>query len=105
MVRQGRKSRLLPSIQNKLLEQFVAGVSARTAADLTGVNRNTAILFFHKLREIIVEKMAAEAPFLAGGLNLMSAISEAFERASEVEGLPVRYRSLVYSSVEAGSMR
>jgi hypothetical protein len=36
MVRQRRKSRLLPSIQNKLLEQLVAGVSARTAAELTG---------------------------------------------------------------------
>jgi transposase len=70
MVRQRRKSRLLPSIQNKLLEQFVAGVSARTAAELTGVNRNTAILFFHKLREIIVEKMAAEAPFLAGEIEV-----------------------------------
>ena len=70
MVRQRRKSRLLPSIQAKLLEQFVAGVSARTAAELTGVNRNTAILFFHKLREIITEKMAAEAPFLAGEIEV-----------------------------------
>ena len=70
MVRQRRKSRLLPSIQAKLLEQFVAGVSARTAAELTGVNRNTAILFFHKLREIIAEKMAAEAPFLAGEIEV-----------------------------------
>jgi transposase len=42
-----RKSRLLPSIQNDLIRQFVAGVPARTAAELTGVNRNTAILFFH----------------------------------------------------------
>jgi transposase-like protein len=53
MVRQEQKSRLLPSIRKKLFEQFVAGVSARTAAKLTGVDRNTAILFFHKLREII----------------------------------------------------
>ena len=70
MVKHRRKSRLLPSIQNKLLEQFVAGVSARTAAELTGVNRNTAILFFHKLREVIAEKMAAEAPFLAGEIEV-----------------------------------
>ena len=48
----------------------MAGVSARTAAELTGVNRNTAILFFHKLREIIVGKMAAEAPFLAGEIKV-----------------------------------
>jgi transposase-like protein len=30
-----------------LLEQFAAGVSARTAAELVGINRNTAILYFH----------------------------------------------------------
>mgnify|MGYP006269295819 FL=1 len=70
MVRQRRKSRLFPSIQNRLLEQFAAGVSARTAAELVGVNRNTAILYFHKLREIIAEQMAAEAPFLAGEIEV-----------------------------------
>jgi len=70
MVSQRRKSRLLPSIQIKLLEQFVAGVSARTVAELTGVNRNTAILFFHKLPGIIAEKIAAEAAFLAGEIEV-----------------------------------
>ena len=30
----------------KLLEFFVAGVTARTAAELTGVNRNSANLFY-----------------------------------------------------------
>jgi transposase len=64
MVRQRRKSRLFPSIQKRLLEQFAAGVSARTATELVGINRNTAILYFHKLREIIADQMAAEAPFL-----------------------------------------
>lgn len=53
-----RKSRLSSSIQRRLLEQFVVGVSARTAADLVGVNRNMAILYFHKLRELIAEKLA-----------------------------------------------
>jgi transposase len=61
-----RKSRLLPSIQQELIRQFVAGVPARTAAELTGVNRNTAVLFFHKLREVIASKLAREAPFLDG---------------------------------------
>ena len=58
------KSWLLPSIQQELVRQFVAGVSARTAAELTGGNRNTAILYFHKLRELITEKLAEETPFL-----------------------------------------
>ena len=33
------------------------------AADLVGVNRNTATLFYRKLREIITEHMADESPF------------------------------------------
>ena len=65
-----RKSRLLPSIQIELIRQFVAGVPARTAAELTGVNRNTAILFFHKLREVIAGKLAEEAPFLDGEVEV-----------------------------------
>jgi transposase len=65
-----RKSRLLPSIQSELIRQFVAGVPARTAAELTGVNRNTAILFFHKLREVIADRLAEEAPFLDGEVEV-----------------------------------
>lgn len=65
-----RRSRLLPSIQLELLRLFVAGVPARTAAELTGVNRNTAILFFHKLREIIAARLAEETPFLDGEIEV-----------------------------------
>ena len=65
-----RRSRLLPSIQKALIVQFVAGVPARTAAELVGVNRNTAILFFHKLREVIVENVTKEAPFLQGEIEV-----------------------------------
>jgi transposase len=52
------------------LRLFVAGVPARTAAELTGVNRNTAILSFHKLREIITARLAEEAPFLDGEIEV-----------------------------------
>lgn len=65
-----RKSRLLPSIQLELLRLFVAGVPARTAAELAGVNRNTAILYFHKLREVIAQKLAEQTPFLAGEVEV-----------------------------------
>lgn len=65
-----RKSRLLPSIQQELIRQFVAGVPARVAAELAGVNRNTATLFFHKLREVIAAKLAEEAPFLDGEVEV-----------------------------------
>ena len=42
--------------QLELMKYFVAGATARTAADLAGVHRNTAIRFFHKLRQKIAIK-------------------------------------------------
>ena len=48
-----RKSRLSQYKQNKLIELFVAGVTARTAAELVGVNKNTAAYYFHRLRLLI----------------------------------------------------
>lgn len=65
-----RKSRLPASIQKELIRQFVAAVPARMAAELAGVNRNTAILFYHKLREVIASRLAEETPFLSGEVEL-----------------------------------
>jgi transposase-like protein len=48
-----RKSRLSWSIQRRLIEHFVSGSTARTAASLVGVNKSTAAFYFHRLREII----------------------------------------------------
>ena len=67
MVSDRRRSRLGPSIQNELIKYFVAGATARSAAALTGVNRHTARLFFHKLRELIAARLEAEAPELLSG--------------------------------------
>ncbi|MEM6783631.1 MAG: IS1595 family transposase, partial [Bacteroidota bacterium] len=58
-----RRSRLPRTTQLRLLEHFVAGTTARTAAQLVGVNRNTSILYYHKLRELIAERIADESPF------------------------------------------
>ena len=44
-----RRSRLSQYKQNKLIELFVAGVTARTAAQLVGVNKNTIVYYFHRL--------------------------------------------------------
>ena len=35
--------------QNKLIELFVAAVTARIAAQLVGINKNTAAYYFHRL--------------------------------------------------------
>lgn len=70
MVVKRRKSRLPRSIQEELIRQFVAGTTARAAADLVGVNRHTATLYFRKLREVIAWRVAAETPSLSGEIEL-----------------------------------
>ena len=56
-----RKSRLSSAKQSRLIEHFVAGTTARCAADLIGVNRNTAAYYFQRLREIIVYEIEQES--------------------------------------------
>ncbi|OOS05523.1 IS1595 family transposase [[Haemophilus] felis] len=50
-----RKSRLSQHKQNKLIELFVARVTARTAAELVNVNKTTAADYFHRLRLLIYQ--------------------------------------------------
>ncbi len=44
-----RKSRLSQAKQDRLIEHFVSGSTARTAAALVGVHRNTAAYYFQRL--------------------------------------------------------
>ncbi len=62
-----RKSRLSGVKQSKLIEHFVAGTTARTAADPVGVNRNTAAYYYHRLRVIISQHLEAETEEYLGG--------------------------------------
>jgi len=48
-----RKSRLSQYKQSRLIELFIAGTTARTAASLVSVNTKTAIYYFQRLREVI----------------------------------------------------
>jgi transposase len=48
-----RKSRLPKNKIDKLMEHFIAGTTARTAASLTDINRNTVTKLYHRLRQII----------------------------------------------------
>lgn len=41
----------------------MAGTPARTAAELIRVNRNTARLFYHRMRELIAEHLSVLSPF------------------------------------------
>ena len=55
-----RKCRLSVYKQDRLVEHFVSGSTARTAAALVGVNKSTAAYFYHRLREIIVLEIEQE---------------------------------------------
>lgn len=58
-----RRSRLPARVQRRLLEHFVAGTPARVAAELAGVHRNSAALYYRKLREVILARTREAQPF------------------------------------------
>ena len=62
-----RKSRISPGKQARLIEHFIAGTTARTAASLVGVHRNSAAFYFHRLRQIIAHELEAESKAMFGG--------------------------------------
>lgn len=47
--------------QQKMIEFFVLGVTARSAADLMEMQPNTAALFYRKIREVIAHYLAEDA--------------------------------------------
>ena len=63
-----KRCRLGEKQQARLLEFFVAEVTARTASDLVGVNKTTAAYFYHRLREIIAWQLDEACP-LAGEIE------------------------------------
>jgi len=65
-----RHSRISAQKSKKLCEFFVAGTPARTAAELAGVNRNTANRFYKKLRTIIRHFQEQESPFFEGEIEV-----------------------------------
>ena len=62
-----RKSRLSQHKQGRLIEHFVAGTTARTAASLCKVHRNTAAYYFLRLRKTIAYELEAETKAMFDG--------------------------------------
>jgi transposase len=58
--------KLSKKFQLRLLEFFVLEVTARSAADVLGLQANTAALFYRKVRELIAEHAAADDELLGG---------------------------------------
>ena len=59
--------RLRKSTQFRLLEYFVLEVTARSAANLLGIQPNSAILFYRKVRQVIAIYLAQEAAEIFNG--------------------------------------
>ena len=91
------RCKLSKKLQLKLLEFFVAEVTTRTSADLLGVQYNTDILFYHKIRLVIEYHLVLPKKpknSLMARLNLMKVILAISVRASVVVVLVAK---LLYS--------
>lgn len=65
------RCKLKRKIQVQLLQFFVAGVTARTAAELVGVSRPTATLYYQKIRQVICYHLELESEeYFAGEVEL-----------------------------------
>ena len=66
-----KRCKLSRKQQNQLLEHFVLEVTARSAADLLGLQPNTTALYYGKIRQLIVDHLAAiEHEVFAGSVEL-----------------------------------
>ena len=62
-----KRCRLSKKIQDQLVEYFILQVTARSAADMLGIQANSAALFYHKLRLIICEVLKKESDNIFSG--------------------------------------
>ena len=65
-----KNCKLTQNKQLELMKYFIAGATARTAADLVGIHRNSGVRFFHKLREKIALKQQDRSEQFGGSIEL-----------------------------------
>ena len=65
-----RKSKISKKKQFKLVEQFVAGTTARITAELVDVNIKTAQRFFRKIRTVIAFHQENEQDLFDGEIEI-----------------------------------
>lgn len=85
-----RKSRLSWYKQTRLIELFVTGSTARTAASLVGVNKTTASYYFHRLRLLIYEN-SQELGLLEGEIEVDEISLAADAKANVVAVLVTKF--------------
>ena len=74
--------------QLRLIEHFVAGTPARTAAEIVGVHRNSAIRFFHKLRTKIALKQQNRSEQFCGKVELDESYFGGVRKGKRGRGVP-----------------
>lgn len=85
------RCKLLRKQQLRLLEYFVLEVTAISAADLLGIQPNSAALFYRKLREVIAYHLAQKnMKYLMVRLSWMRVISVMYARVNVAEVLLAR---------------
>ena len=89
--------KLSKRVQKKLLEFFVLQVTARSAADILGIQPNSAILFYRKIRMVISHYLALVADEVLRALSSWTkAISADGVKADVVAARQEKWLSLVF---------
>src|SRR2546426_6849349 len=65
-----KRCKLPRQLQLRLLENFVLQVTARSAADVHGIQANTVALFYRKIRLVIAERLEPEAVPFTGEIEV-----------------------------------
>lgn len=89
--------KLSKRVQKKLLEFFVLQVTARSAADILGIQPNSAILFYRKIRMVISHYLALVADEVFEALSSWTkAISADSVKADVVTARQEKWLSLAF---------
>jgi transposase len=90
-----KRCKLCRKIQGQLIQFFVAGVTARTAAELVGVSRPTATLYYQKIRQVICYHLELESEeYFAGEVELDESYFGGTRKGKRGRGRRVRSSSL-----------
>jgi len=90
-----QKSRLEWAVQRRIIEHFVSGSTARTAASLVSVNKITAALYFHHLDEKMAQESADASPLF--GENFWNQVKRPLRRFN---GVPAAHFHLFLKECE-----
>ena len=98
-----RKRRLSIHQQSRLIEPFVAGTTARAAGELIGVQANTAIRYYMRLRHLIASKLPRYE--LSGEVEADESSFGGVRKGKRGRGWLSKWSCLAFQSAVARSIR